>query len=58
MDVFDFASPEWLYLLLAIPALLLIYWVLVLYARRKLRRFGDEATLGALMPDRSWRAAG
>lgn len=53
MDVFDFASPEWLYLLLAIPALLLIYWVLVLYARRKLRRFGDEATLGALMPDRS-----
>ncbi len=53
MDLFDFASPEWLYLLLAIPALLLIYWVLVLYARRKLRRFGDEATLGALMPDRS-----
>ena len=53
MDVFDFASPEWLYLLFAIPALLLIYWLLVLYARRKLRRFGDEATLGDLMPDRS-----
>lgn len=53
MDVFDFASPEWLYLLLAIPALLLIYWALVFYARHKLRRFGDEATLSDLMPDRS-----
>ncbi len=53
MNIFDFAHPEWLYLLLAAPALLVIYWALTLYRRHKLRRFGNVATLRDLMPDSS-----
>lgn len=53
MNIFEFANTEWLYLLLAAPALLLLYWALMLYRRRKLRRFGNETTLRDLMPDSS-----
>ncbi len=53
MDIFEFGAPKWLFLLLAIPVILLLYGVAVQLRRRRLRRFGCEATLKELMPDRS-----
>ncbi|MBQ8366440.1 MAG: VWA domain-containing protein [Alistipes sp.] len=51
--MFQFASPAWLWLLLAVVLLPLLYWVLRFYARRKVRRLGNVRTLTALMPDSS-----
>lgn len=53
VDIFQFASPAWLWLLLAVVLLPLLYWALRLYARRKVRRLGNVRTLTALMPDSS-----
>lgn len=53
VNIFEFAQPQWLWLLTAVVLLPLIYWALRLYARHKLRRFGNIRTLAALMPDRS-----
>ena len=55
LNIFEFGEPEWLWLLLAAPALLITYALLMMWRRRKLRRFGDEATLRELMPD--WSAS-
>ncbi|MBR4046479.1 MAG: VWA domain-containing protein [Alistipes sp.] len=49
--MFIFAKPEWLWLLLAVVVIPALYLTLKLYRRRKLRRFGEEATLQSLMPD-------
>lgn len=51
LNIFIFAKPEWLWLLLAVVVIPAIYLTLKLYRRRKLRRFGEEATLQSLMPD-------
>lgn len=56
-DIFEFASPEWLWLLVAVPAIYVVYVLMLLYSRRKLRRFGNEQTLKELMPDRSMARA-
>ena len=53
VNIFEFASPEWLWLLLAVVILPILYWGLRLYARHKLRSFGNIGTLQSLMPDRS-----
>jgi Ca-activated chloride channel family protein len=53
MTIFNFASPEWLWLLLLSPAILLLNWGVSLYSRYKLRRLGNEQTLLELMPERS-----
>lgn len=53
MDIFAFAYPERLIYLCAVPALFLIYWAVVAMRRRRLKRFGDSATLAELMPERS-----
>ena len=51
--MFRFAHPEYLYLLLAAPALVALFaWVLY-DRRRRLARFGDPATVATLMPDAS-----
>lgn len=54
--MFRFATPEYLYLLLLLPLLLLLF-VWSLYQRRKaLERFGEVSTLMELMPElSSWR---
>ena len=52
-NIFTFGAPEWLWLLILVAALPLIYWMLRLYARHKLKRFGNPATLRRLMPDYS-----
>ena len=52
-NIFEFASPEWLWLLFLVPLTLIGYWLLRLWAAHKLRRFGDKRTLLELMPERS-----
>ena len=58
MSIFSFASPEWLWLLLLVPAILLLNWVMIVFRQHKLRRMGNPTTLERLMPDyskaRSW----
>ena len=51
LNIFIFAKPEWLWLLLAVGVIPALYLTLKLYRRRKLRCFGEEATLQSLMPD-------
>lgn len=53
MELFEFAYPERLIYLVAVPALYLIYWGVVVVRRRRLARFGNRATLLELMPERS-----
>ena len=52
-NIFEFASPERLWLLVLVPLTLLGYWLLRLWAAHKLRRFGYKRTLRELMPERS-----
>lgn len=48
-----FANPEWLWLLSAVVAIPIIYFLLRLYRNRKLKSFGNVAVLNSLMPDYS-----
>ena len=52
-SIFIFGATEWLWLLLVVALLPLIYWLLRVYARRKLSKLGNVVTLGRLMPDYS-----
>lgn len=52
-NIFTFGAPDWLWLLIVVAALPIIYWMLRLYARRKLGKMGNVATLQRLMPDYS-----
>ena len=52
-NIFTFGAPEWLWLLIVVAALPIIYWMLRLYARRKLGKMGNVATLQRLMPNYS-----
>jgi len=51
LSIFTFANPEWLWLLLAVVVIPVVYLLLRLYRRHKIRSFGDEATLNTLMPN-------
>lgn len=51
VNIFIFAKPEWLWLLLAVVAIPVIYLMLRLYRRSKIKRFGNAATLQSLMPN-------
>ncbi len=50
-----FAEPKYLWLLLAVPLLIVGYALLRVLRRRRLRAFGDEAMVRELMP--SWSSA-
>lgn len=49
--MFRFANPQYLWLLLAIPALVLLYWLTARNRRKRLARFGSPEVLGELMPE-------
>lgn len=51
--MFRFAEPSYLWLLAAVPAFVLLYLLAARNRRRRLARFGCEATLRQLMPDAS-----
>ena len=53
MNIFNFASPEWLWLLLLSPAIVLLHWAVVAYRRHKIRRLGSTTTIKELMPEYS-----
>ncbi|OFX89184.1 MAG: hypothetical protein A2W99_01685 [Bacteroidetes bacterium GWF2_33_16] len=48
--MFKFGHPEYLYLLIVIPVLVLLYILSVLYKKRSLQKFGDLELIGQLMP--------
>lgn len=50
-----FASPQYLWLLLLVPLFPIVYGILRALRRRRIRKFGDEALVRALMP--SWSGA-
>ena len=49
--MFRFANPQYLWLLLAIPALVLIFWAAAARRRKRLARFGNPGVLEELMPE-------
>lgn len=54
--MFRFANPQFLYLLLLIPALMLLFMVATLQRRRRLARFANPEIISFLTPDVSrWR---
>ena len=53
VNIFIFANPEWLWLLLAVVAIPIIYLLLRLYRKHRLKDFGNVAVLSGLMPDYS-----
>ena len=53
--MFRFSNPEYLYLLALIPAIILLYLVINIRQRKRLKAFGDPALLAQLMPDVSHR---
>ncbi|MBQ7623572.1 MAG: VWA domain-containing protein [Bacteroidales bacterium] len=50
-----FASPLYLWLLLAVPVIPVVYGILRAFRRRRIRAFGDETLVRKLMP--SWSGA-
>ena len=53
IGIFEFAAPERLWWLCLVPIIIVTYALLTLWTTRKLRRFGNKATLRELMPDYS-----
>ena len=49
--MFRFAHPQYLWLLLAVPAMVLLYALAARRRRRQLARFGNPDTIAELMPD-------
>lgn len=53
MNIFNFASPEWLWLLLLSPTIVFLHWAVAAYRRHKIRRLGSATTIKELMPEYS-----
>jgi Ca-activated chloride channel homolog len=53
MQLFRFANPAFLYLLLLLPVVMLLYIINELRIRKALKRLGDSNLVGGLMPEMS-----
>ncbi|GHV47298.1 hypothetical protein FACS1894181_00470 [Bacteroidia bacterium] len=53
--MFRFANPDYLYLLLVVPALALFYVLATVRKKKALKKFGNPELLAALMPDVSYK---
>src|SRR5674476_484572 len=53
MQLFRFANPAFLYLLLLLPVVILLYIINELRIRKALKRLGDSNLVGGLMPEMS-----
>ena len=51
--MFRFANPQYLWLLLAVPAMVAVYALAARWRRKRLARFGNPETVAELMPDAS-----
>lgn len=49
--MFRFANPQYLWLLLTIPALVVLFWIVAVRRHKRLARFGNLETLRELMPE-------
>lgn len=49
--MFRFANPEYLYILIGIPALILLFWLSMRQRRKRLERFGYLEMVQSLMPN-------
>lgn len=49
--MFRFAHPQYLWLLAAVPAFVVLFWLAARTRRRRLARFGSQETLRELMPE-------
>ncbi len=49
--MFRFANPEYLYLLIGIPAIMILFWWSLRRRRKRLERFGNVELSKSLMPD-------
>ncbi len=49
--MFRFANPQYLYFLIAIPALLMLFWWAMYSRRRRVERFGARSIVQQLMPN-------
>ncbi len=49
--MFRFANPQYLWLLLALPTLVLLFWLAMRNKRKRLTRFGNPQVLSELMPE-------
>lgn len=49
--MFTFAHPQYLYLLLLLPVVVVLFWLARASRRRQLQRFGRDEVLAPLMPD-------
>lgn len=53
MQLFRFANPDYLYLLLLLPVMILLFIVNEIRKRRALKRFGNPVLVGTLVPEMS-----
>jgi Ca-activated chloride channel family protein len=53
MQLFRFANPDFLYLLLLLPAMSVLYFISELRKKRALKRLGDLKLVGSLVPELS-----
>ena len=54
VNIFQFSNTDYLYLLLIIPAIILIFTILRMWRKRSLQNFGDWGVISNLMPDYSF----
>lgn len=53
MQLFRFANPEFLYLLLVLPVIVVLFIVNELLRRRSLKKLGESNLIGKLIPEKS-----
>ena len=53
MQLFRFANPDFLYLLLLLPVMILLFIVNEIRKKRALKRLGDINLVGTLVPEMS-----
>lgn len=51
--MFRFANPEYLYLLILVPLIVVLYFYALYKSRKKIKRLGDPELISQLMPDYS-----
>ncbi len=49
--MFRFANPEYLYILIGIPVMMILFWLSMHRRRKRLERFGNIEIIKSLMPD-------
>jgi len=54
MQLFRFANPDFLYLLLLLPVMIILWILNEVRKKRTLQRFGDPGLVKRLMPELSW----